>query len=147
MYSTGADVIGMLLIDNWSIEELLMSYNIIGDDGIKGIVGTLMCSNRRVSILRINGCGITLTGAKYLAKLVSPWPLNLKPCIKELWLYDNPITIEGARSILISAVYGSVCEIDVVKFDWEYCEDFGVQLLTKIMEDNRMEKKVVGYLV
>ena len=117
-----------------------MSYNAIGDDGITAIATAL--TNSGISILWITGCGITLTGSRLLATL-----LSINQSIEVLLLRDNLITTEGARVILQSAVNNEACQADIT-IDDEYSRDGEVQTLMNIMEDRRkMKTNVVGYLV
>ena len=140
MYSTGATVISKLLMDNCMIQELRMSGNIIGDDGITAIA-TALLTNSRISQLWVWDCGITLTGARFIAIL-----LLANHSISMLVLYNNPITTEGAYLIIQSAVNNEACQVDI-SIDDEYCSDSKVQTMMNILEDRRrMETNVVGYL-
>ena len=64
VYSTGATVISKLLKDNHVIQTLHMSDNNIGDDGITAIATAL--TNSTITMLQVENCGITLTGANRL---------------------------------------------------------------------------------
>ena len=140
MYSTGAIVISKLLMNNCVIQVLYMSNNYIGDDGITAIATAL--TNSRISELWVIGCDIALTGARSLATL-----LSVNQSIRELWLTRNPITAEGARVILQSAVNNEACQA-YIYIDNEYIRDSEVKTLMNIMEDRRRIKiNVVGYLV
>ena len=139
MYSTGATVISKLLMDNCMIQELWMSWNTIGDDGITAIATAL--TNSRISHLEVMWCGITLTGARSIATL-----LLANHSIRELMLHNNPITTEGAHLILQSVVNNKACQVDI-GIDYEYCSDSEVQTMMNILEDRRrMKTNVVGYL-
>ena len=138
MYSTGATVISKLLMDNCMIQVLWMSDNTIGDDGITAIATAL--TNSRISQLWVNGCGITLTGARSIATL-----LLANHSISELVLYDNPITTEGAHLILQSAVNNKACQV-VITIDYEYWRDSAVQTMMNILRGRKMKTNVVGYL-
>ena len=139
MYSTGATVISKLLMDNCMIQELWMSHNTIGDDGITAIATAL--TNSRISKLWVMNCGITLTGARSIATL-----LLANHSIRELVLNNNPITTEGAHLILQSAVNNKACQVDI-GIHYEYCSDSEVQTMMNILEDRRrMKTNVVGYL-
>ena len=112
---TGANVICELLKNNSMIQELWMSDNNIGDDGITAIAKAL--TNSRISQLWIDGCGISLTGARSIASL-----LSLNQSIRELVLTSNAITTEGARLILQSAVNNKACQAHII-IDDEYRSD------------------------
>ena len=115
-----------------------MSGNRIGDDGITAIATAL--TNSRISQLWVRGCGITLTGARSIATL-----LSLNHSIRELVLFNNPITTEGAHLILQSAV-NKACQVDI-RIDGEYWGDSEGQTMMGILEDRRrMKTNVVGYL-
>ena len=116
-----------------------MSDNRIGDDGITAIATAL--TNSRISQLWVDGCGITLTGARSIATL-----LSANHSIRELVLHDNPITTEGAHLILQSAVNNKACQVDIY-IDGEYKRDSEGQTMMNILEDRRrMKTNVVGYL-
>ena len=139
MYSTGATVISKLLMDNCMIQQLWMSENTIGDDGITAIATAL--TNSRISQLWVDGCGIILTGARSIATL-----LLANHSIRELMLYNNPITTEGAHLILQSAVNNKACQVDI-SIDYEYCRDSEGQIMMNILRDRkRMKTNVIGYL-
>lgn len=141
VYSTGATVISKLLVDNYMIQELWMSGNTIGDDGIAAIAIAL--TNSRISQLWVDGCSITLTGARSIATLLSA---NHSTSIKELVLYNNSITTEGARLILQSAVNNKTCQVNIY-IDDEYWGDSEVQTLMDALEVRRRTKTdVVGHL-
>ena len=138
MYSTGATVISKLLMDNCMIQQLRMSYNTIGDDGITAIATAL--ANSRISKLWVLDCGITVTGARSIATL-----LLANHSIRELGLHNNPITTEGAHLILQSAVNNKACQV-MIYIDDEYWRDSKVQTMKNILRDRRrMKTNVVGY--
>ena len=125
MITTGAISISKMMMVNHSLQQLNMSSNNIGDNGISAIAGAL--GNCKINILDVQECGITLTGAKSLAEALSS-----NHTIRVLWLTDNPITVEGALLIVRSAVDNTVCQH--VWIDDEYKNDeikkmmnFGVQ--------------------
>ena len=80
-----------------------MGLNDIGDDGTSLIAGAL--GKSRISVLDLYHCGITVTGAKELAT-----GLSVNQGIKNLYISDNPITVEGARLVLQSTANNGVCE-------------------------------------
>ena len=102
------------MMENHSLEELNIEQNNIGNDGISTIAEALsMC---KISHLNVSGCGITLIGAKSLAAAISS-----SYTIRELKLYNNPITVEAALLLVISAVHNTVCQH--VWIDDEYKND------------------------
>ena len=101
--------------------------NSIGNDGISAIAREL--GNCKINELDVDRCDITLTGARSLATA-----LLSHPTIRELWLYDNPITVEGAQLIVEAAVHNTVCLH--VGIDDEYKNDKVKEMLT-ILEDRR----------
>ena len=108
------------------IQELGMSYNRIGDEGITAITTAL--TNSRISQLWVNECGIALTGARSIATL-----LSANHSIRELELRNNPITTEGAHLILQSAVNNKACQVDM-SIDDAY-GDIKVQRMMNILRD------------
>ena len=114
MITTGAISISKMMMVNHSLQQLHMWSNNIGDDGISAIAGAL--GNCKINTLNVDECGITLTGARSLAAALS----SNHTIITELWLYNNPITIEGALLIVKSAVDNTMCQR--VQIDNEYNE-------------------------
>ena len=117
---------------NCTLQVLRVSANTIGDDGISVIVEQLKkVTHSRISELWIAECGITLTGARSIASL-----LSLNQSIKMLQLYNNIITTEGARLILQSAVNNKDCQADIV-INNEYKSDSEVRTMMNILRDRR----------
>ena len=106
-----------------------MSNNNISDDGITAIATAL--TNSKIRVLWIGKCGITLTGARSIASL-----LSLDQSIRELVLLDNEITTEGARLILQSAVNNKACQADI-SIDAEHCSDSEVRTMSNILSDRK----------
>ena len=129
MITTGAISISKMMMVNHSLQKLNILFNNIGDDGISAIAGAL--GNCKISELDVRWCGITLTGARSLATA-----LYSSNTIRELWLWGNPITVEGALLILNSAVHNTVCQR--VWIDYEYTND-EIQMMMKILEDRWQE--------
>ena len=125
-----------MMMVNHSLQELYMSSNNIGDDGISAIAGAL--GNCKINMLDVQKCGITLTGAQSLAEALSS-----NHTIRELWLMGNPITVEGALLIVKSAVDNTVCQC--VLIDGKYKND-EIKKMMNILEDRRRQK-VRDYVV
>ncbi|XP_065901022.1 NACHT, LRR and PYD domains-containing protein 3-like isoform X2 [Dysidea avara] len=121
----GAWCIGELLQVNTVLQELMMGRNNFGDHGISIIAGAL--GKSRVRNLDLYECGITVAGAKELAR-----GLSINSSITVLSVRSNIITVEGARLILKSAVDNGVCE--EVGIDGVYKPDIVVQKLMNILE-------------
>ena len=130
MITTGAISISKMMMGNHSLQELDINYNNIGDDGISAIAG--VCGNCKISRLDVMVCGITLTGAISLATA-----LYSSDTVRELWLYSNPITVEGALLIVNSAVHNTVCQLVVI--DNEYKND-EIQKMMKILQERRRQE-------
>ena len=130
MITTGAISISKMMMVNHSLQELYISDNYIGDDGISAIAGAL--GNCKISELDVRGCGITLTGARSLATA-----LYSSNTIRELGLSSNPITVEGALLIVSSAVHNTVCQR--VEIDDEYKND-EIQKMMNILKDRRRQE-------
>ena len=122
--TTGARFIGELLQVNTVLHSLWMGYNNIGDDGTSVIAGAL--GKSRISVLNLWKCGITVTGAKELAT-----GLSVNQSIKKLYIGGNPITVEGARLVLQSAVNNGVCEEVYVDDDYRTYSE--VQKISNIL--------------
>ena len=137
MITTGAISIGKMMMVNYSLQELYMRNNNIGDDGISAIAGAL--DNCKINELDVRNCGITLTGATSLAAALSS-----NHTIRELWLNSNPITIEGALLIVKSAVDNTVCQ-DVV-IDNIHKHNAEIKKMMNILED-RWRREVRDYVV
>ena len=136
MITTGAISISKMMMVNHSLQELYMWNNNIGDDGISAIAGAL--GNCKINKLDVHHCGITLTGAKSLAEALSS-----NHTIRELVLWDNSITVEGALLIVKSAVDNTVCQR--VGIDDEY-ENDKIKKMMNILED-RWRGEVRDYFV
>ena len=136
MITTGAISISQVLMVNQTLLELEMRGNNITDDGITAIAGSLRSSS--ITVLNVRRCGITFTGVMSLAAA-----LSTNQSITELWLYGNPITVDGARLIMKSAVDNGVCEI--VGIDSEYQDDEVKEMVTIL--DDRRRQDVRNYVV
>ena len=130
MITTGAISISKMMMGNHSLQVLSINNNNIGDDGISAIAGAL--GNCKISKLYVMACGITLTGARSLATA-----LYSSNTVRELWLRDNPITVEGALLIVNSVVHNTVCQC--VRIDDEYKND-EIQKMMNILEDRRRQE-------
>ena len=82
---------------------LVIGGNSFGDEGVTAITNVLGMSKLRV--LNLTECGITYSGARVLSAA-----LLLSGNIWELDVWLNPITLEGARLILLSALKNSACK-------------------------------------
>ena len=130
MITTGAISISQALMVNQTLLELHMWGNDITDDGITAIAGSLRSSS--ITVLHVMVCGITFTGVTSLAAA-----LTTNQSIKKLWLMGNPITVDGVRLIMKSAVDNGVCEI--VGIDNEYKDDDEVKEMKTILYDRRRQ--------
>ena len=127
MITTGAISISKMMMVNHSLQELDMWSNNISDDGISAIAGAL--GNCKINVLDVHLCNITLTGATSLAAALSS-----NYTIKELWLIDNPITVEGALLIVKSAVDNTVCQRVLIDNEYENDE---IKKMMNILKDRR----------
>ena len=122
---------------NQTLLELHMGHNHFGDDGITAIAGSL--NNSSITILDVMGCGISFVGVKSLAATLSS-----NQNIRRLWLWYNPITVDGARLIMRSAVDNAVCEY--VHMDNEYEDDDDeVKRMRSIMDDRSIQDVRINY--
>ena len=130
--TTGAVAVSKLLMRNCTLQVLDVNENTIGDDGISVIVEQLQkVTNSKISELWIMQCGITLTGARSIALL-----LSVNQNIRMLMLYVNEITTEGARLILQSAVNNKACQAKIGIND-KYGSDREVQTMMNLLRDRR----------
>ena len=132
MITTGAIIISKMMMGNHSLQELNISTNSIGDDGISAINIAGALGNCKISELNVDECGITLTGARSLATA-----LYSSNTVRVLDLWRNPITVEGALLIVNSAVHNTVCQRVVI--DDEYKND-EIQKMMTILEDRRKQE-------
>ena len=132
MVTTGAISISNMMMVNHSLQELYMNSKNIGDDGISAIARGL--GNCKINILQVSRCGITVTGARTLAKALSS-----HPTIKRLSVWGNFITVEGAQVILEAAVNNTVTIY--MSIDDKYEHDDKVKEMLTILE-NRREQEV-----
>ena len=137
MITTGAISISQALMVNQTLLELNMGGNNIGDDGITAIAGSL--NNSSITVLNVMKCGITYDGVSSLALT-----LSTNQNIKFLLLLLNPITVDGARLIMKSAVDNGVCQ--GVGIDYEYKDHDEVKRMMTILDDRRRQE-VRNYVV
>ena len=126
MITTGAESISEMM-GNHSLQQLDMGSNNIGNSGIFTIAETL--GNCKINSLDVSACNITPHGATKPAAALSS-----NHTIRELWLQNNAITVEGALLIVKSAVDNRVCQY--VGIDEEYKND-EVKKMMNILEDRR----------
>ena len=105
-----------------------MGNNNIGDNGITAIARSL--GNSKVMLLDITRCGISFIGVRLLAAA-----LTSNQNIRTLRLWNNPVTVDGARLIMKSAVDSRVCED--VSIDYVYECDDKVKQMIAILNDRR----------
>ena len=122
---------------NQTLLQLRMWGNKIGDDGITAIAGSL--SNSNITLLNVRRCSIDLVGVTSLAAALSS-----NKNIRELHLYDNDITNNGARLIMKIAVDNEVCEY--VSISAEYEDDEEIKRMRTILDDRRRQH-VRNYVV
>ena len=125
------------LMVNQTLLELHMRDNDIKDEGITAIAGSL--SNSSITALYVSECGITFSGVRSLAAA-----LSANQNIRSLWLYGNPITVDGARLIMKSAVDNAVCKD--VGIDNKYWDDQVKEMMT-IVYDRRWQDVIRNYVI
>ena len=130
MITTGAISISQVLMVNQTLLELNMDSNEIGNDGITAIASSL--SNSSITLLDVERCGISVVGVRSLAEAISS-----NQNIRTLRLWNNPITVDGARLIMKAAVDNAVCEY--VWIDTEYDDDDEVKRMKNILDDRRKQ--------
>ena len=124
MITTGAIYISQALMVTQTLLELNIGYNKIGDDGIIAIAGSL--SNSSITALDISSSGIGFVGVQSLAATLST---NLK--MREIRLWDNPVTTDGARLLMKSAIGSGICEY--VSINDEYWNDKEIKEMKNIL--------------
>ena len=76
--TTGASCLGELLKVNNSLQELIMGYNDIGDDGMSSVADGLQY-NKTLTKLNVQGCGLSVKGTVVCKRgqnnLVTLWPV------------------------------------------------------------------------
>jgi len=135
--TSGVISIFQVLMVNQTLQELNMGGNYIHDEGITALAGSL--SNSSITLLDVQRCGITFTGVKSLAAA-----LATNQNIRILWLWNNPITVDGARLIMKSAVDNGVCEY--IMMNTKYWDDDQVNKMMTILNDRR-RRDVRNYVV
>ena len=118
---------------NRTLKEVNLCGNKIGDNGITAIARALENSN--ISQLNVRECGITYVGAKALSEA-----LLINHSIRELWVMGNPITVEGARCIVQSAVQNTACQEILIDDDYE--NDDEVKKMMTFIDDKKIERFV-----
>ena len=137
MITIGAISISQALMVNQMLLELHMRDNKIGDDGITAIAGSL--SNGNITLLNVRWCGIGLVGVTSLTAALSS-----NQNIRELWLMNNKITVDGAHLIIKSAVDNGICEH--VSISIKYEDDEEIKKMMTILDDRRRQH-VRNYVV
>ena len=137
MITTGVISISQALMVNQTLLELYMNGNKIGNDGITAIAGSL--SNSNITLLHLRDCIIGLVGVTSLAAALSS-----NQNIRELRLYGNEITVDGARLIMKSAMDNGVCEY--VRISREHLDDEEIKRMMTILDD-RSSQNVRNYVV
>jgi len=132
VHTAGATDIADLIQTHCALKVLTLEANNLGDDGINVISGPLGKSN--IDRLEIGECGITVMGAKVLAET-----FLINKSITLLRLSKNPITLEGARMILESAVGNGVC-LKVIIDDHLYEDDDETQLMMETLQARERRK-------
>ena len=127
MITVGAISISQALLVNKTLIELFMGGTTFGNDGIAAIAGSL--SKSSITLLKIEGCDITFIGVKLLAAVIQN--------IRELGLWKNLLTVDGARLIMESAVKNGVCEY--VGINNEYEDDKKVKKMMTILDERRRQ--------
>ena len=120
---------------NHTLKEVHLRGNKFGDDGIIAIAKVL--ENSKICLLNVRECGITFTGAKSLAEA-----LSVNHSIRQLWVMNNLVTVEGARLIMYSAAHNTVCEKVLIDDDYE--NDDEVKKMLALI-DNKMRPNVCNY--
>ena len=118
---------------NQTLLELYIGFNQIGDDGITAIAGSL--SNSSITLLDARGCSTGFAGVRSFTEALS------FDHIRQLCLLNNPITVDGARLIIKSAIKNEILEN--VTIDSEYWDDDEV----KKMLDDDVRKLCYAYYV
>ena len=113
-----------------------MGVNNIGDSGISAIAEAL--GNCKINTLHIHGCNITFYGA-----IMQAAALSSNHTIRELCLWNNAITVEGALLIVKSAVDNTVCQY--VSIDDKYKNDEVKKMMNHL--DDRRSQNVRGCAV
>ena len=123
---------------NFTLESLHIGGNDIGDDGIAAIAEVL--NETKISKLFASKCGIGCSGAKSLAVAL----LNNEN-MKLLVLEGNPLTVEGARLLLQSAMNNEVCQ--VIKVDKEYKSDDEVKKMIAFLKKRKRQQVAIASYV
>ena len=134
VYPSGAIFISEILKVNRTLSVLYMWNNAIGDDGIATIARSLC--NSSVVELGVSWCSISVIGVRSLAE-----SLSSNRNIKKIWLHGNPITVDGARLIIKSAVDNGVCEY--VGISDEYNNDNEVKRMRASLDDRNIKNVIM----
>ena len=143
--TTGAISISEIIKINHTLQDLDISRNPIGDEGIAAIARTL--DNASISKLCVYNCNITDTGAKSLAA-----SLKINRTLKSLRIYNfiimytNDITVDGAIAILEAAVANGVCQQVIIEHKHR-SDDKVKKLMSTLEERKRLEVESSYYLI
>ena len=111
---------------NQTLLHLDVGGNEISDNGITAIAGSLNCSS--ITELDVCMCGIGFVGVRSLAAA-----LSTNQNIRKLSVFDNPMTVDGARLIMKSAVENGICQSVLIYGEYE--DDEEVKKMERILCD------------
>ena len=129
----GASSVSKVMAVSHSLQELYIGENNIGDNGISAIAEAVV--NCKLKILNVKKCGITLAGARLLAAALSS-----NHTIKELDVYNNPVTTDGALLLVKSALNNPVCQRVLIS---DKCKNDEVNSLITTLENRDVSEPSV----
>ncbi|XP_071360677.1 ribonuclease inhibitor-like isoform X2 [Trachinotus anak] len=119
------------------LRELDLGYNSISDNGVGTLVEGLNDQNCRLKILRLQGCGVTSKGCKYLATSLTQ---SLK--LQELDISRNEIGDKGLKS-LSNGLRSHNCQLETLKLSQCNIEQKGCFYLASALQQKSAHLKVL----
>ncbi|XP_072891876.1 NACHT, LRR and PYD domains-containing protein 3-like [Hemitrygon akajei] len=127
---TGAEDLASALSTNPSLMELNLSYNELGDSGVKLVSAALRNQECKIQKLWLGKVGLTNSGAEDLASA-----LSTNPSLTELNLSYNKLGDSGVK-LVSAALRNPECKIQILRLGCVGLTDSGAEDLASALSTN-----------